>query len=770
MENEIISENIIGKKRVLAISYDFVGQNMAGPGIRFYELSKILSAVCDVTLAVPNKIDIGTPGFRSFTYDLNNYKSIQKAIESSDTIFIQGHLLYYFPYIRNFKGKIVVDLYNPFNLESLEMYRNENEAERVRIDKNNLNILNTQLSIGDFFICASEKQRDYWIGMLASLGRINPYNYDNDSSLRKLIDVVPFGIPANAPEHNREMIRTVFPKIKAEDKIILWGGGIWNWLDPITAIKSVWELSRHRNDIKLVFLGIKHPDPKLPEMQKCIEAINFCKELELLDEYVFFNEWAPYDLRQNFLLEADVGISIHQKRIETEFSYRTRVMDYIWARLPIITTEGDSIAKLVKEENIGEVVKYENAQNLARVLDSTLSNKSLREIYKRNLNKIAPKYLWQNVAAPLADYCAKSEPAPDKKNLFKIIEMQNKKMINLVKNNIEGITNALFITDNKNRDAQYIGENELGKVFFIETNPESEKNKIDDNYQGTISRIKNLILKRTSFDTVIVNNAFQSLTSKNFYDIVNIINMRLKNDGILFFSIPEKKGLSQLVNISGKSFDNRETIDNFTIEYILKNAGFDIIEKGNYEKSDEESDLSKAYSEIGEIYGKNELFELFEIKMKQDNFRSLKLLSKFDILSSEELNSDRSVKGKLKKYFYSLTSLYFENVRKSFNEVMKSINNNIHLQINNEINELNRKNRERLILIYFNIFKQLMFEIKNLGYDMNELKQIISNLKTGTEEKAGIEDKIDLISKDFDNIDKLIGLQFTSRYFLARKL
>ena len=151
--------------------------------------------------------------------------------------------------------------------------------------------------------------------------------------------------------------------------------------------------------------------------------------------------------------------------------------------------------------------------------------------------------------------------------------------------------------------------------------------------------------------------------------------------------------------------DSRETIDNFTIEYILKNVGFDIIEKGNYEKSDEESDLSKAYSEIGEIYGKNELFELFEIKMKQDNFRSLKLLSKFDILSSEELNSDRSVKGKLKKYFYSLTSLYFENVRKSFNEVMKSINNNIHLQINNEINELNRKNRERLILIYFNIFQ-----------------------------------------------------------------
>jgi len=302
MENEIISENITGKKRVLVISYDYIGQNMAGPGIRFYELSKILSSACDVTLAVPNKIDIETPGFKSFTYDLNNYKSIQKALEYSDTIFIQGHLLYYFPYIRNFKGRIVVDLYNPFNLESLEMYRNENEAERVRIDKNNLNILNLQLSIGDFFICASEKQRDYWIGMLTALGRVNPYNYDNDSSFRKLIDVVPFGIPANTPEHNREMIRTVFPKINTEDKIILWGGGIWNWLDPLTAIKAVWEIVRHRSDVKLVFIGIKHPDPKLPEMQKCIEAINLSKELDLLDEYVFFNEWTPYELRQNFLL------------------------------------------------------------------------------------------------------------------------------------------------------------------------------------------------------------------------------------------------------------------------------------------------------------------------------------------------------------------------------------------------------------------------------------------------------------------------------------
>jgi len=79
-------------------------------------------------------------------------------------------------------------------------------------------------------------------------------------------------------------------------------------------------------------------------MKKCRDAINLSKELDLFDKFVFFNEWVPYEMRQNFLLESSAGLSIHQEKLETEFSYRTRVMDYIWARLPIISTEGDSIA------------------------------------------------------------------------------------------------------------------------------------------------------------------------------------------------------------------------------------------------------------------------------------------------------------------------------------------------------------------------------------------------------------------------------------------
>ncbi len=399
----MVLESKVKKKlpRISIISYDIVGKKMAGPGIRFYEFSKILSKFADVTLHTPNKIDIEIEGIKARSYNPKNFATLSRSLENADIILIQGHILYYFPFLKNFTGKIIVDLYNPFNLESLEMFKDRDMIERLRIDRNNNNIIKLQLTIGDFFICASEKQRDYWIGMLGAMGRINPYSYDSDNTLRTLIDIVPFGIPSEPPKRGGISMADVIPNLREGDKVALWGGGIWNWLDPITAIKALWEATRSRDDMKILFMGIKHPDPKLPEMKKCLDAIKLSKELDLYNKQVFFNEWTPYEKRQALLLESDVGLSIHQERIETDFSNRTRVLDYIWAGLPVITTEGDSIAKMVKEENIGEVVKYENTTQLARVLESMLKNKSLQDIYRKNLKKIRSRFFWENVTKPL---------------------------------------------------------------------------------------------------------------------------------------------------------------------------------------------------------------------------------------------------------------------------------------------------------------------------------------------------------------------------------
>jgi len=757
------------QSKICIISYDVIGKNMAGPGIRFYEFARIMSNYLDVTLLTPNKVDIDTEGFKTRQYKINNYKSLQRYIENSDIILIQGHILYYFPFLKNFKGKIIVDLYNPFNLESLEMFKDSNMEERIRIDKNNLNILKFQLTIGDFFICASEKQRDYWIGMLNAVGRINPYNYDSDSTLRNLIDIVPSGIPSEPPLRSNLSIIDVIPNIKEEDIIILWGGGIWNWLDPITAIKALWEITRSRKDIKLVFMGIKHPDPKLPEMKKCIEAIKLARELDLYEKNVFFNEWTPYKLRQTFLLGSDVGLSIHHERIETEFSYRTRVMDYIWARLPVITTEGDSIAKMVKVENIGEVVKYENTHQLSRVMESIATNKSLKEIYRKNLNRIAPGFYWENVTRPLVKYCVNSYYAVDKRKIIELIDLQNSKISKIIKNNFEGCSNVLKITSNKYRDEKIIDKSDVGKIFCLEVDSdfvilEDEDIKLDE-----IGILKSKITQRTKFDGIIVNNAFSKITPKFFYDLTNVLSSKLKRDGLLFFSIPEKRGLYKLFGEGKKDNRSSARIDDFTIEFILKNAGFEVIDKGIWDKI-EYTEVSSGENEMDEIYGKNELFELFEIKLNKEEFKDLKLLSRLDILDSEDLAEDKTIKGKLRRYMYLLTSMYFENLRKSYNQSVKAINNNIQVQINREINELNRKNRERLLLIYFDIFRTLQREIKSLGYDISSLREVLGDFKPKSISglNIDIDQKLDVLLRDFENIDRIMGLTVSNKYYLAK--
>jgi len=759
------------KTRISLISYDIVGKKMAGPGIRFYEFSKVLARYMDVTLHTPNKVDIDIEGVKLKYYNTKNYNSLARSIENADIILIQGHILYYFPFLKNFSGKIIVDLYNPFNLESLEMYKESSIAERLRIDQSNNHIIKLQLAIGDFFICASEKQRDYWTGMLSAMGRINPFSYDADNTLRTLIDVVPFGIPSEPPKRSGASISSVIPSIKEGDKILLWGGGIWNWLDPITTIKALWETARDRDDIKLLFMGIKHPDPKLPEMKKCLDAIKLSKELGLYNDKVFFNEWTPYDMRQTMLLESDAGLSIHQERIETEFSFRTRVLDYIWAGLPVITTEGDSIAKMVKEENIGEVVKYENTTQLARVMESMMVNKSLQDIFRKNIKKIRSRFFWENVTKPLVRYCRDPRYAVDKKKTYQLVELQNSRLNQLIKKEFEGCTNVLMVTQNKLADKNIIADGDVGKVFYLEV--DSQKPAVGRNGQelDEIGSLKASINQRTKFDGIIVSNAYHNIEPRFFYDMVNVLSDKLKKKGLLFISLPENRGLLQLLG-KGKSRDRTQIrIDDFTMEYILKDSGFDIVDQGDWD-SIEESEKVLGDQELGEVYGKNELFELFGIDLDRSKFEDLELLSRFDMLESDEFAADRSVKGRLKKYIYLLTSMYFENMRKSYNQSMMSLSHNIHVQINDEINELNRKNRERMILIYFNIFKTLYQEIKGLGYDIASLKELLDELPLKKKSKK-VEDSIDqnlkVLLRDMENIDRILGLSITHKYYLARK-
>src|SRR5690606_1607098 len=141
------------------------------------------------------------------------------------------------------------------------------------------------------------------------------------------------------------------------DEVLLWGGGIYDWFDPLTLIRAVAELEKDHPRLRLVFMGLEHPNQRIPLMGAAKRAVQLAEELGVAGRSVIFNrDWVPYEERAGFLLDADIGVSTHLDHVETAFSFRTRILDYLWAGLPVVSTAGDGFAPIIEEHGLGAVV------------------------------------------------------------------------------------------------------------------------------------------------------------------------------------------------------------------------------------------------------------------------------------------------------------------------------------------------------------------------------------------------------------------------------
>jgi glycosyltransferase involved in cell wall biosynthesis len=400
------------RRRVAVVTSDTLARRMAGPGIRATQIARRLASEHEVVLATTGICDLTVPGLEVRQVGELGLRELE---EWCDVFIFQGWVLSGRPHLVLGHKVVVADIYDPMHLEQLEQAHDaRGERGRYETVQSTARVLNEQLERADFFLCASGKQRDLWIGQLAGLGRVNPVTYDGDETLRSLLAVAPFGIGEDAPVQTRSGIRGAIPGIGADDKVILWGGGVYNWFDPITLLHAVHRLSKRRPDVRLLFLGMKHPNPGVPEMRVAFETQQLAQQLGIEDSIVFFNrDWVAFDDRQNFLLDADLGVSTHLDHIETEFSFRTRILDYLWASLPIVATDGDSFASLIVDEGIGEVVAAGDVEGLEQALERLLYDPAAGERCRQNIRRVAPQFRWSVCLEPLAEFCRSPQRAAD---------------------------------------------------------------------------------------------------------------------------------------------------------------------------------------------------------------------------------------------------------------------------------------------------------------------------------------------------------------------
>jgi Glycosyltransferase len=412
----------VAVKRILLMSPVNLSSNMAGPAIRYYHLYKELKKHFDVKVIVP---DLKGCIIEEAAAPLTR-QGIIKYVKWADVVIVQGTTLFHYPSISTKSKCLIVDLYDPFILENLELRKNRKFGSILYdID---LEMLRKQLLKGDFFLCSNQRQLDFWVGSLCMLGKIKLDNYSTFSKPSNIIAVVPMGISSAPPTASPREIRSSL-NLKDSDFLVTWAGGVWEWLD-IESVLSAFELlSRRSDNIKLLIMG-GEDNPHVKRF----------RDEHKLHENIILTDWIPYEEREKYLLASDVGIIAHYDILETRYSHRTRVLDYIWSGIPVITTEGDYFADYVEKEQIGRTVRYRDPESIANTLLELSESPSILAKMRSRINQVREEFFWENTLAPLICFCKNPITDPCRKQskstayyLLKLLLIQAKKKMKLYK-------------------------------------------------------------------------------------------------------------------------------------------------------------------------------------------------------------------------------------------------------------------------------------------------------------------------------------------------
>jgi GT2 family glycosyltransferase len=399
-----LDDALRSRSRVLVVTQERIASDMTRSAARCWEMVRVLAHEHEVTLASTEPVELSEPSFS--TVQITG--PIEGLLSSAELVICDGLLFDRFPRIAGCDLPVVVDLAEPAHLEGLSRLSARGPNERRDASRADIESLNRHLRRADFMVCASEKQRDFWLGQLASLERVNPATFDADSSLRALLEVAAHGVPRDAPEQRQPALRGVVEGIGPDDTIVLWSGGLTEWSDPATAVAAVARVARERPEVRLVVLGAAGG----PAADR---ARRTATELGVLGTIVhLIDDDPPYGRRADYLREADLAVSAGLARVETAFSHRPEVLDALWGRLPLVVTDGDAAARLVEDEELGLTVPAEDIDALAAALEHLLADESHREACAKAIGELLPELTWDRTMAPVLDFCRQPHRAPDK--------------------------------------------------------------------------------------------------------------------------------------------------------------------------------------------------------------------------------------------------------------------------------------------------------------------------------------------------------------------
>jgi hypothetical protein len=379
--------------RVALVSSEPLKERMAGIGIRYVELARRLPewGIAPILISPAEPAEVPATGLPAADVRRFDPARLGELLADCRAVVAQGQLANDVVLTRP-DLPVAIDLYDPWLVENLHYaptlgygpYRNDHATWML------------QLARGDFFLCSSDEQRLYYLGLLTALGRVNPDRLAADPDLAGLLAPVPFGLPESLPAH-----RPLLPARAAGEWRILFGG-LYDWYDPWTLLTALEHLDLS-DGRKPVVLLIRNPNPDSTPQRLFGEVEAHCRRRGWWESSVRALDWIPSERRYDLLREVDVLVSPHRPSLETRLSLRTRYLDALAAGCPVIASEGGTVARLLERHRAGCVVPAGDPAALALALRSVAATGGSE--HRAGAAELVGEFAWERALAPLVGFC-----------------------------------------------------------------------------------------------------------------------------------------------------------------------------------------------------------------------------------------------------------------------------------------------------------------------------------------------------------------------------
>ncbi len=356
---------------------------LGGAAIRAYEMARSLADVADVTLAAPGSEPPGLRPARHVPFELDDPRPLRGLFQRrrrGDHAAAQP--AWWRAGCARRRRAIVYDLCDPLPLDILEAQASSSRERQLLWHTIALDHFLAALHTGHHFICSGRRQRDLYLGALLASRLITPAAYGADPSFRSFIEQVPFGIPSEPPQRVAGAgPRARSPAIGEDAQIVLWNGGIWNWLDPLHGGRGDGESGRAL-PAACGWCSCSRTAVGRPRAARGARGARARRAARCARPPRVLQRGAPSRTRERatWLMDADCLVSTHLDHLESNFSFRTRLLDCFWAGVPAVCTAGDELSELIERCDGGVTRAARSTWTRSRTASSRCSAEAPRLI------------------------------------------------------------------------------------------------------------------------------------------------------------------------------------------------------------------------------------------------------------------------------------------------------------------------------------------------------------------------------------------------------